>query len=90
MSRKDNTAARLTDWIARCLALVGDLVFASKDQEAAWHAWDVERRYAGLSRIYRDPRFDALVSCPRCHSISTVADGTVCQQCSATDRLVHA
>ena len=87
---KDNTAARLTDWMARGLQQLGDLVFASKDQEAAWHAWDVERRCAGLGRLYRDPRFDALVSCPGCDRISTVADGTVCPQCSATDHLVHA
>jgi hypothetical protein len=80
---------RLTDWMARCVRQLGGLVFASEDQEAAWHAWDVEQRCAGLGRLYRDQRFDALVSCPRCHCVSTAAGRTVCQQCSAADRLVR-
>ena len=81
---------RLTDWIARCIRQLGDLVFAREDQEATWHAWDVERRDAGLGRRYRDRRFQALVPCPRCHRVSTVADGADCPQCSAADRLIHA
>jgi uncharacterized paraquat-inducible protein A len=81
---------RLTDWVARCVQQLGDLVFAREDQEASWHAWDVERRDAGLGRRYRDQRFQALVPCPRCHRVSTVADGAVCPQCSAADRLIHA
>lgn len=79
---------RLTGWMSVCLAIAGDLVFASKDTEASWHAWDMERRHAGLGRAYRDPRFDTLVSCPRCHNVSTVADGSACRQCSAAERLV--
>ena len=80
---------RLADWTARCVQQLGDLVFAVEDQEAAWHAWNVEQRFAGLGRLYRDQRFDALVSCPRCHRVSTVTGSTVCKQCSATDRLVR-
>jgi hypothetical protein len=78
---------QLTGWMSVCLALTGDLVFASKDAEASWHAWDMERRDAGLGRAYRDPRFDTLVSCPRCHNASTVADGSACRQCAAAERL---
>jgi hypothetical protein len=81
---------RLTGWMARCVQQLGDLMFASEDQEATWHAWDVERRDAGLGRRYRDRRFQALVPCPRCHRVSTVADGAVCKQCTAADRLIHA
>jgi hypothetical protein len=80
---------RLTDWLARCLQQLGDLVFAGEDAEAAWHAWNVERRCAGLGRLYRDQRFDALAACPRCQRISTLAGRSVCQQCSAADRLVR-
>jgi hypothetical protein len=80
---------RLADWTARCVQQLGDLVFAVKDAEAAWHAWEVEPRYAGLGRLYRDQRFDGLVSCPRCHRVSTVAGSAVCKQCSAADRLVR-
>lgn len=86
---KPESHERLADWTARCVQQLGDLVFAVEDQEAAWHAWDVEQRFAGLGRLYRDQRFDALVSCPRCHRVSTVTGSTVCKQCSATDRLVR-
>jgi hypothetical protein len=78
------------NWMGHCLTRVGNLLFAGKDQEAGWHAWSVERRGAGLGRAYRDPRFDTLASCPRGHRVSTVADGTACQQCSAAERLVRA
>jgi hypothetical protein len=78
------------NWMSVCLALTGDLVFASKDAEASWHAWDMERRAAGLGRAYRDRRFDTLIPCPRCHNISTVANGSVCKQCSAAGRLIPA
>jgi hypothetical protein len=81
---------RLADWTARCVQQLGDVVFATEDQEAAWHAWNVEPRYAGLGRLYRDQRFDALVACPRCHRVSTVTGRTVCQQCSTAERLVRA
>ena len=87
---KPDSDERLADWVARCVQQLGGLVFASEDQEAAWHDWDVEQRCAGLGRLYRDQRFDALVSCPRCHRVSTAAGRTVCQQCSAADRLVRA
>jgi hypothetical protein len=80
---------RLTSWMSDCLTQAGDLVFAISDAEASWHAWDIVRRDAGLARAYRDPRFDTLVPCPRCHSVSTVADGSVCRPCSAAERLVH-
>ena len=77
-------------WMGHCLTQVGNLLFAGKDEEASWHAWSVERRDAGLGRAYRDPRFDTLASCPRCHRVSTAADGTACKQCSAAERLVRA
>jgi hypothetical protein len=80
---------RLADWTARCVQQLGDLVFALEDAEATWHAWNVEPRYAGLGRLYRDQRFDALVACPRCHRVSTVAGSAVCKQCSAADLLVR-
>ncbi|HEY0716888.1 MAG TPA: hypothetical protein VGD68_04670 [Streptosporangiaceae bacterium] len=77
-------------WMSVCLALAGDLMFAGEDAEASWRAWDIERRDAGLGRAYRDPRFDTLVGCPRCHDVSTTAGGPACAQCSAAGRLVPA
>ena len=44
-------AGGLTD----LLEWLGDLVFAGHDREARWRGWSIERRQAGLSRVYRDP-----------------------------------
>lgn len=38
--------------------LVGAWLFASGDTEAGWRGWQVVERRSGLSRRYRDPRFD--------------------------------
>lgn len=38
--------------------LVGAWLFASGDTEAGWRGWQVVERRSGLSRRYRDARFD--------------------------------
>ena len=55
-------AGGLTELLER----LGGLVFAGNDREARWRGWSIERRHAGLSRVYRDPIFDRLVRCPHC------------------------
>jgi hypothetical protein len=79
---------RLARWVSGCLAQAGDILFASTDAEASWHAWEMKRRDAGLGRSYRDRRFDTLVSCSRCDDVSTTADRSVCGPCSAAERLI--
>jgi hypothetical protein len=81
-------AATLAGWPAGLLARAGDLIFAANDEEAAWRGWNVERQRGGLSRVYRDPAFDLLVSCRQCRSHGTIATGTPCAPCSGTGRLV--
>jgi hypothetical protein len=80
--------AAVNGWVSGYLAQAGDMVFARTDAEASWHAWDMERRHAGLGRCYRDPRFDTLVSCLRCHDISTTTGRPVCGPCSAAEHLI--
>jgi hypothetical protein len=36
----------------------GRRLFEMKDEEARWHRWQVTETLGGLSRQYRDPRFD--------------------------------
>jgi hypothetical protein len=47
----------------------GERLFMSADEEAHWRGWQIAQLWGGLSRIYRDPRFDTL------HARSDQADG---------------
>ena len=75
-------------WRPDLLQRFGGRVFAGNDREAGWRSWSIERRRAGLSRLYRDPMFDRLVRCRHCRGAGTAAAGTVCAPCSGTGRLV--
>lgn len=76
--------------LSTVFAQVGDLIFASSDEEARWRAWDIQVRQVGLGRRYRDRRFDTRVPCLRCPGIGAEADGSACRDCSLARRLVHA
>ena len=87
---------RLADGIRFVLSLLaavpvrtGDRLFAVNDNEAYWHDWQTTRTSGGLGRSYRDPRFDRLAECPKCHG----AGGTVkapCPPCDSTGRITRA
>lgn len=38
----------------------GERLFMSADEEAHWRGWQIAQLWGGLSRVYRDPRFDTL------------------------------
>ncbi len=73
--------------LTELLRLLGDLVFAGNDREARWRGWSIERRHAGLSRVYRDPMFDRLVRCRDCRGAGS-AGGPPCASCSGSGRLI--
>ncbi len=37
----------------------GDHLFAMNDTEAYWRGWQIAKAHGGLTRRYRDPKFDA-------------------------------
>jgi hypothetical protein len=82
---------RLSAWFRNISRKIGDRVFAANDEEARWHGWEIIPRHAGLSRRYRDPRFDTLIECPECLGSGTStrngAVRTPCPACAATGRL---
>jgi len=80
-------AAVRADGPTDLLERLGDLVFAGHDREAHWRGWSIERRHAGLSRVYRDPLFDRLVRCPHCWGAGS-AGGSPCASCSGRGRLI--
>lgn len=61
-------------------------LFRASDTEARSHGWTVEARRGGLSRSYRDPRFDALAACPACTGAGQV-DSQLCPRCAGTGRI---
>jgi len=57
-----NTNLRKThrDLLFRVLSTIGSRIFLAADGRARERGWQVVSRHGGLSRNYRDPRFDLL------------------------------
>lgn len=66
--------------------LIGAWLFAGDDSRAAGHGWQARSDHGGLSRRYRDPRFDALRACGRCAGRGTLAEWP-CAACAGTGRI---
>jgi len=74
------------DWLAYFLRRWGDRWFAMNDTEAYWWGWQISKARGGLSRRYRDTRFDALAVCTRCTGAGVRADAP-CGPCLGTGRI---
>jgi hypothetical protein len=46
------------EFLADRLRAAGDRLFCADDERALGHGWEVRSGRFGLSRTYRDPRFD--------------------------------
>jgi DnaJ-class molecular chaperone len=44
-------------------------------------------RHRGLSRTYRDPRFDQLQGCPDCCGAGELEDDQLCARCGGSGRI---
>jgi hypothetical protein len=51
-------------WFEGQLRRIGDQLFAAQDARARQRGWQITRQQGGLGRVYRDPRFDLLATCP--------------------------
>lgn len=74
---------RFRTWIQ----LIPDRLFGADDLTAIQHGWEIERGRLGLSRTYRDPRFDMLASCGACHGRGWAQPGRPCLVCGGTGRV---
>jgi len=74
--------------LAARIRALGERLFRDDDARARRYGWQIEIRHGGLSRAYRDPRFDQLARCPDCGGAGTGASGGPCDRCSATGRIV--
>jgi hypothetical protein len=59
-ARPGSVLAKITAWFADRSTTITDRIFAEPDARARQHGWSVEVRHGGMSRRYRDPRFDSL------------------------------
>jgi hypothetical protein len=69
-------------------AAVGARLHAVDDRTAIQDGWAITRRHGGLSRTYRDPRFDMLQECPRCGGEGSI-DDEPCALCDSTGRVTR-
>jgi hypothetical protein len=60
-------AGGLAIWLAYIPRRLGDRLFAMHDNEAYWRGWQITKVHGGLGRRYRDPLFDTLAECAKCH-----------------------
>ncbi len=65
---------------------LGNRLFVMNDTEAYWRRWQITKTHGGLARRYRDPRFDTLAECPKCHGAGVTAD-LPCLPCLGTGRI---
>ena len=76
----------LLSWLAAIPRRLGDRLFVMNDTEACWRGWQITKTHGGLARRYRDPRFDTLAECPKCHGAGGPAD-LPCVPCLGTGRI---
>jgi hypothetical protein len=84
---ENKPSTSLAAWMARLLDTMGQRLFASADARARQRGWKVTYGNGGLSRRYRDPRFDTLAGCPSCGGTGDV-DEVPCPPCSGTGRTI--
>jgi len=76
----------LLNWLAAIPRCLGDRLFVMNDTEAYWRDWQIIKTHGGLARRYRDPQFDTLAECPKCHGTGVTAD-LPCPPCLGTGRI---
>ena len=76
----------LLNWLAAIPRRQGDRLFVTNDTEAYWRDWQIIKTHGGLARRYRDPQFDTLAECPKCHGTGVTAD-LPCPPCLGTGRI---
>lgn len=83
-----NVRATVTDLLLRGLGAIGDKIFQAGDCRARKQGWQIIPRHGGLSRGYRDPRFDRLLTCTACNGRGCNPRGASCSACHGAGRIV--
>ena len=72
----------------RALSVLGSKIFRTDDHRARERGWEIISRHGGLSRTYRDPRFDRIIPCSACNGRGYNPDRITCPDCCGSGRLV--
>jgi hypothetical protein len=72
---------------ATLVRAIGDHLFRDDDARARQRGWQVTTGHGGLSRTYRDPRFDHLRACPACLGSGNDQQDRDCDLCAGTGRV---
>lgn len=83
-----NVRKTYRDLLFRVLSKIGSKTFEKDDCRARDRGWQIIPRHGGLSRTYRDPRFDYLIICPACDGLGCNAEHTTCSSCRGSGRTV--
>lgn len=78
----------LRDLLIHGVNLLGSKIFQADDLRAHGRGWQINSRHGGLSRTYRDPRFDYLTPCPTCNGRGRDFSGLTCPTCDGAGRIV--
>jgi hypothetical protein len=73
--------------LQRGTSTIGRKIFRSSDYQARQHGWQVTPRHGGLSRTYRDPRFDYLAAYTTCNGRGHNPRSITCPDCQGTGRV---
>ena len=77
----------ITDLLKRGMSMIGSKIFQEDDDRAHHQGWQIIQRHGGLSRTYRDARFDYLIRCVACSGCGCVPHGADCPDCGGTGRV---
>jgi hypothetical protein len=69
---------------------IASRLFRDSDAHARRYGWQVKIGHGGLSRTYRDPRFDLLQTCLTCLGTGAIRQEQECGRCSGTGRITSA
>jgi hypothetical protein len=83
-----NVRATVTDLVLRGLSAIGNKMFRADDCRARNQGWQIIPRHGGLSRSYRDPRFDCLLVCTACDGRGCHPCDTPCSTCHGAGRII--
>lgn len=78
----------LSDLLIRGLSAIGSKIFREDDYRTRDHGWQITLRHGGLSRSYRDPRFDYLIACMACNGHGCNTRGVTCSDCYGAGRVI--
>jgi hypothetical protein len=78
----------LVDLLIRWLSAIGGKIFLADDRLARDQGWESTSGHGGLSRNYRDRRFNYLAACQACRGHGHDSYGVSCAGCGGTGRVL--